>query len=519
MLLGPSGSGKSTLLLTLTGLVPRSIPAQLDGQIRLFGKDVGSREPWGWAADAAQFFQDAEMTLCGMTVEEEIAFALENRAVEPSEIENAVLNVMARVGLPHDWRERRTSTLSGGERQLVAWAAILVQAAPLLVADEPTAHLAPEAAGRLHALLNDQDPGQTILIVDHRLDGLIGSIDRVVALGPAGTVMAEGHPRTVFREDGERLRICGIWCPASSELDAALVQAGIGAPLPPLTVTEALAHLDPTDSARSSIMTARPLVEAFVSAGTPQGASRDTSDAPELVRLEQVACAPYGGAIALRDVSLTIKEGEILGILGANGAGKSTLGLCLAGLLPVKAGSRDGIPGGFAFQRPETQFTEGSVHEELRSALKQGLAPDAQEATIAGALARWGLSDLERRHPLELSQGEKRRLAFATLLIAERWPFLVLDEPTAGLDAHGTAKLVDEIAAMPERGHSVVLITHDMNLALRLCPRSIVVSDGRLLSDGPTEHILSDSVLLAQAGLAEPSRAGAVRWLRRVERC
>jgi energy-coupling factor transport system ATP-binding protein len=195
LLLGPSGSGKSTLLLTLTGLIPGSIPAQVEGAITLFDKDVSAQRPWHWATQVAQYFQDADQTLTGMRVEDEIAFALENRAVPAAEIAEKITQAMRRVGLPDAWRTRRSSTLSGGEKQLVALAALLVQEAELFVADEPTAHLAPEAADRLHALLSHNAPDQSVLIVDHRLEGLIEFIDRVVVLGRCGTIIAQGCPR------------------------------------------------------------------------------------------------------------------------------------------------------------------------------------------------------------------------------------------------------------------------------------------------------------------------------------
>ena len=200
LLLGASGSGKSTLLLTLTGLIPKSIPASVTGRIIIFGADTGSRAPWGWATRVAQYFQDADQTLCGMSVEDEIAFPLENRAMPAPGIAEAVATAMQQVGLPDAWRHRRTSTLSGGERQLVALAATLAQDAALFVTDEPTAHLAPAAARRLHALLTSRRRDRAILIVDHKLDGLVEWIDRVFVLGNEGRIVAAGHPRAVFRD-------------------------------------------------------------------------------------------------------------------------------------------------------------------------------------------------------------------------------------------------------------------------------------------------------------------------------
>ena len=513
LLLGPSGSGKSTLLLTLTGLIPDSIPAEVAGRVSLFGDDVGTRKPWGWAPLVAQYFQDADQTLCGMRVEDELAFALENRAWPTERILEAVSDVMRRVGIPDAWRQRRSAQLSGGERQLVALAATLIQDAPLFVADEPTAHLAPEAARRLHALLTIRDRDRSVLIVDHRLDGLIESIDRMIVLGREGTIVAEGEPRKIFRDRRALLEAHGIWRPAACALDAALAEAGLASPAAPLSVAEALAHLDPATAPRLSIDAARPVVESYIASCRSQDDATAIRNVPVLVRLEHVDCAPFLGPTVLRGIDLSIHEGEILGVLGPNGAGKSTLGLCLAGLLPPKAGRRHGPAGGYAFQRPENQLVAGTVREELAMALPDRLSADEKAARVAAALASWGLAELVDNHPFELSQGQKRRLALASLTIADRWPLLVLDEPMAGLDAHGAAHLAGEILALRDKGRTVALITHDMDLALRLCARSIVVGEGGILAEGPTADLMRDKALLARAGLAEPSCADAMRWL------
>jgi energy-coupling factor transport system ATP-binding protein len=518
LLLGPSGSGKSTLLLTLTGLIPESIPAKVDGEVLLFGESVAARKPWAWAARVAQYFQDADQTLTGMRVEDEIAFALENRAMPSAVIVEKVAQAMRRVGLPDAWRKRRSSTLSGGEKQLVALAATLVQEAEFFVADEPTAHLAPEAADRLHALLTHSDLKRSILIVDHRLEGLIEFIDRLIVLGRDGSILAEGHPRVVFRERRDLLMAQGIWCPVASALDGRLEEAGIAPPTAPLSVAEALAHLEPGVASPKKIAQARPAVQAFVEAYTPRAAA-PSPQSPALTQLTEADCAPFLGPVVLRHVNLSIREGEILGILGANGAGKSTLGLCLSGLLPLKAGKRKGASGGYAFQRPENQFTAGTVREELMTALPKDMPAALKNDRVAEMLARWELAGLDNRHPFELSQGQKRRLALAALTISKRWPLLVLDEPTAGLDAWGVARLIESIEALHDTGRAIAVITHDLDFASRLCPRSIVVGEGGILADGPTQDLMDDAALLRRAGLVEPAHRQAVRWLRRSAPC
>ena len=510
LLLGPSGSGKSTLLTTLTGLVPHTIPADVGGTISLFGAPVGDRSPAAWADTVAQLFQNAEQTLCGMTIGDEIAFALENRALPETEIAGRIDAAMAATGLPHEWCDRRTTALSGGEKQIVALAAALAQQAPIFVADEPTAHLSPEASARLRASVIDTDRRRSVIIVDHRLDELMTAVDRVAVLGRDGRLMAEGEPRRLFRDHGKQLAGAGIWRPAASVLDHHLCEAGIVSGIPPLTVDEALMSIDALAGQQKPV--ARGAVAEFVrdAVATASGASTDM-----LVSLESADCAPLFGPVVLRDVSLSIGAGEAVALLGGNGAGKSTLGATIAGLLRLKAGERAGPTGGIAFQNPENQFTQGSVLDEASAALPAGLAPEERRAAAMQALADWDLSELARAHPFELSQGQKRRLALLTLTVGSRWPLLVLDEPTAGLDAAGS----DMVAALIERirkaGIAVVLITHEMDFALKTCPRAIVLGEGGILVDGHTRNLLATPALLDRAGLSEPAVMPAIRWLER----
>lgn len=500
LLLGSSGSGKSTLLNTLTGLVPQTIPAERKGEIRLGEEDVAARPPAGWASEVARFFQNAEETLCGMRVEDEIAFALENRGLPEKEIATRVNAALRLIDLPDHWRERRSSTLSGGEKQLVALAACFAQEAPIFVADEPTAHLAPAVAARLHRLLMDGDEARSVFLVDHRLDGLITSVDRVVVLDSSGLILAEGPPASVFRAHRARLAELGVWLPLAAELDGELEKAGLAKEEPPLTLDAALDGID--------VERAKPVVHDFVARHVAR--SPPAAAGAMVARLVAADCAPLYGPTVLKGVTLTIQAGEILGILGANGAGKSTLGASLAGLLKLKAGKREGKPAGIAFQNPENQFIAGAVGEEIAAALPRSFEP----SRVDRILIDFDLAHLSDQHPFELSQGQKRRLSLAALTAAGQWPLFVLDEPTAGLDARGASMVVTLIERLAQEGHAVAIITHDMDLALRLCPRSIIVAEGRIKADGATVDHLSDPDLLAQAGLAEPAIAPALRWLK-----
>lgn len=506
LLLGPSGSGKSSLMLALTGLIPQSVPATVTGNIVLEGQPVAARTPAQWASSVAQYFQNADETLCGMRVEDEIAFALENQALAPDAIAQRIGEVMEALGLPQAWRGRRSASMSGGERQLVALAAVVAQGAPVLIADEPTSHLAPQAAARIHRLLAERDRFDAVLVIDHRLDGLIEAIDRVVVIGADGHVLADRPPAALFRGEGAALKAAGIWRPAVNELDDMLAGVGLAAEAPPLSFDAALAHLEPGTAHLSAIAAARVVVERYIARRV--AGPRPAGDV--VAQLNGVACAPLMGKPVLSGIDLEVRAGEVLGIIGPNGAGKTTLAATLAGLLRPKAGLRIGAPGGFGFQTPEAQLVGASVRDEIEKALPAGANADA-------VLERWGFAELAGRHPFELSQGQKRRLALATLDAADRWPLIVLDEPFAGLDASGAEMLAEHILALRDKGKAVAVITHDMDLAAMLCSRLVVVADGGIAAEGAPLAVLGDAALLERAGLAEPGFAPALRWLERVD--
>ena len=486
LLLGPSGSGKSTLLHSLTGLIPHAIPGDRRGTIRLFGDPVETRSPAAWAERVGFLFQDADQTLAGFTVADELAFAPECRALPSASIPGVVQAALRSVGLPADWTRRRVSALSGGERQLVALAALLTQDASLVVADEPTASLAPQAAARMADLL--LAPGRTTLVVDHRLGPVLDRIDRCFVLGLDGRVMTTGAPGQVFGADAARLDAAGLWTPLAARVRLA---AGAGPP-DALALPDLLHHLPRVPATAQAVR--RLILPEPLAAGA------------EVVRLDDAACAPPFGPVVLRDISLSLRAGQVLALLGPNGAGKSTLAACLAGLLPPKAGRRTGAAGAIAFQNPEVHFSRESAGAELAS-----LGLDA--AACTRVLSDWGLAGVAEQHPYSLSMGQKRRLALAVLTATDRWPVLILDEPTSGLDQRGTDRVRATVRRLAAQGRAVAVITHDAGFALAVSDRVAVLAEGRVQADGPTPAVLRDTALLARCGLAPPEAAPLLDWL------
>lgn len=484
LLMGPSGAGKSTLLHAATGLMPTSIPGARAGTITVGGCPVENRRPSDWADTCGYLFQDAGQTLAGFTVLDEIAFGPENQSVVSAEIPGVIAYAMACAAIPASWADRRITTLSGGERQCVALAALLAQNAPITLADEPAASLAPAAAKRMAEVL--LAPGRTTLVVEHKPGAILHRIDRCVALNRDGRIIAEGAPHDVLKEHAPALAEAGIALPLATRL-----------------------HLEMPDLVRSGL----PLPEVL-SGLTRRHASRVRSlilPAPidpgaALVTLDDAACAPPFGPVVLRDISVVLRAGEVLAILGPNGAGKSTLAACLAGLLQPHAGRRTGPCGAVAFQNPEAHFSRESVREEIA-----GLRPAPD--TVAQVLDRWGLATVAEQHPFTLSQGQKRRLSLALLAESDRWPLLILDEPTAGLDGAATNTLGRKVRALAQEGRAVAVITHDLDFALSVADRAILINEGGLRFDGACPALMRDTTCLTAAGLAPPEAGPLLDWL------
>ena len=510
LLIGPSGGGKSTLSLAMTGVVPESIPAEVVGEARIDGVPIASRSVADWAETVAVVFQDADRMLCAMTVEDEIAFALENRAMPPEQMQGRIDGALAAVGLPVPFRCRATRTLSGGEKQRVALAAALARRPRLLILDEPTAQLDGAAAAAVHRLVAERAAGYSVLVTDHRLDGLIGEIDSVCVLDGQGFMVAAGDPRTVFYTHHEAFRSMGIWSPVAVDLALDLTQGGLSAGRP-LTMPELLAALEgvlidrPDLRPHATAIANRFLAPRYRPARTP---------VPPLVRLAGCDVAPPGGPVVIRDIDLTVGAGEVVVLAGPNGAGKTTLAAVLAGILPPGRGQRTGPRGGMVFQNPEHQFVATDVQTELMASLPDWPRARA-EAAVDGCLATWGLSGYADRHPFELSQGQKRRLSIAAVSLVPDWPLLVFDEPGTGLDHANMDRLVGELTGLRDAGRALVIVTHDMELASTVADRLVVLAEGGVRWSGSPAALFGDPERMARFRLAPPSWWPVAEWLDR----
>jgi energy-coupling factor transport system ATP-binding protein len=549
LVLGPSGAGKSTLTLCLDGLIPHLVEGDYEGRVAVAGLVVKESPVHLLAQEAGLVFQDPDTQFCTLTVEDEIAFGLENIRRSPEEIEAAIDRSLASVGLT-GYRTRDLATLSGGEKQRVALAAVLAMGPRILVLDEPSANLDPQVTLELFALLRDLagDRRHTIVIIEHKLDELIDWVDSVLVLDPGGRLLYRGDPRTVFYEKSSALSAAGVWRPQTAELVGALRDAGWEVPGNPLGVEATVTALAATPGLagrlRGSVADA-----SGQSAGT-EGQCAGVSDrgpgppgSPGDETLLSVAGLSYRyqrgdpGRDALTDVSLTLKRGDFLAIAGANGAGKSTLASLLTGVLEAPRGSvflegKDiaGIPAssisdriGYVFQNPEHQFVSDTVLGELAFSLspKAGrkgarhLAPAQREQADAW-LDRLGLLPLAEASPFALSQGQKRRLSVAAMLIRGQ-AALFLDEPTLGQDELQSARLMAMMEEFRAEGGTVAMITHDMRLVSEYADSLLVLAAGRTVYSGDPGGFFSRPDLVAAAGLAVPTLGRVCEALRERE--
>ncbi len=522
LLAGASGSGKTTLGLALNGIIPHVVNARVEGRVVVDGLEVGRHSVAQLASHVGLVFQDPDSQVVALSIRDEIAFGPENLLLEREAILDRMEQAAAFVGLS-DWAHRFVYELSGGQKQRVNLAGALVMQPRLLVLDEPTANLDPRTATDVWDLLvRLREAGLTVLVIENRLDRLDPRVDRLVILD-RGRIRFDGAPREVLTEHGQViLDELGLWVPQCAEVGLVLQRRGSPSfSTLPLTVDEAVETYAACDFSVFS-----------TGASTHNGTGAVSAD--PIVRYEDVQYVYASGTRALHGVSLDIRPGELLAIVGPNGSGKTTLVKHLVGLLKPTSGRvtafghdtrqtpvRDlAARIGFVFQFPEHQFVKDSVEEELRFSLRVAGTFAAEEADrVAEVVRLLDLEGLEKRHPFSLSGGQKRRLSVASVVVA-RPRVLVLDEPTYAQDRRNTLRMMQSILELlgdvtdASGALSIILVTHDMRLVADYAHRAVVVRSGAIAFDGPVERMFADPELLASANLETPAILDLFRALR-----
>lgn len=522
VLMGRTGAGKTTLCYTLNGLIPRKIPGRWDGRILVDGRDTSRRPVWDQAHSVGVLFQDFETQLISTNLLMEMAFPLEH-ASDSSQLSRErmwprIREALALVGLS-GLETRDPLTLSGGQRQRLVLATILARQPDLLVLDEPFTDLDPEGRRMLMAVLHDlRRAGATLLTVEHEPDE-IADADHLYVLDQ-GRLAWSGRPRDLFghAEGLRRAQALGIGFPLLASCFESLALPGL-----PLTVEEAWELCDRHD--------------LMLGPGTPpDGAARapleTQQDAPPVLEVERASFGYGGGEPALRDVSLTIREGEFVAIIGRNGSGKSTLAALLKGLRRPTEGcvrvlgedtrrlgaSRLAALVGYVFQNPDHQLFAETVEAEVAFGVRNlGYAPAECEDRVTGALEAVGLDspEIRRLDPFSMTKGDRQRVAVASVLAA-RPGILIFDEPSTGLDGQETGWMMEMIRRLNEQGHTIVIITHAMSLVAAYARRCVVLREGRVELDGPTREVfarLARDDAAADLGLQAPAITRfSARW-------
>ena len=506
LVLGPSGCGKSTLTLALSGLIPNSISAKVEGEVWLGGERISelpAREP---AARVAMVFQDPDAQIVTTTVMDEVAFGAENLGVPAAEIERRIEHALRRVRL-WERRDEHPDVLSGGEKQRLAIAAAIAQGSPLLVLDEPTANLDPRSASEVYDVLAELAASGEfgIALVEHNLDEALRIVNRVLVLNQQGREVCTGTPEEVFVDHAALLDELCVWRPLASLAAEQLQKAGLPV-AQPLSLTELATQLE---RALSDVSAPEP-----VEPPTPE----PVTTAP-LITVRQLRVT-RGGRQLLGPVSVEIPRGAFVAVLGPNGAGKTTLLQAIAGIEPPPPGTvsvaqhdvhrlhgpqlRETL--GYVFQNPEHQFLATTVADELALELRARGMTDAELAPlVTESLRRFGLTEYADQHPFLLSGGQKRRLSVATALVSGA-QCLILDEPTYGQDRDRASELVSVLQQLNDSGTTVVMATHDLQLAAEYADHLIVLAAGRIAAAGPISEVLKSRVL-EEVGLGMPPLA------------
>ena len=503
LIAGPSGSGKSTLAGCINGLNPFSNPGACTGTLTVDGVDAPHSSIFELSAHVGTVLQDPDGQFIGLTVGEDIAFALENSCTPQDEMHAITRHAAELVGIenhlgyaPHE--------LSGGQKQRVSLAGVMVDQVKILLFDEPLANLDPATGKQAIELIDEiqKKTDTTVLIIEHRLEDVLWrNVDRIVLVN-GGTILADLRPDELL--SGSLLAENGIREPLYV---TALRYAGVD-----ITPDKHPAHvdslvLDDTDTQKlRDWFTARPRPAAQ----------------PEREPLLEVKGLSFGyqkGQQTLRDVSFSIGKGEMVSIVGRNGAGKSTLSKLICGFETPDAGEilLNGKPLaeenirrraqhiGYVMQNPNQMISKTMIYEEVALGLQRsGLTEEQIREKVEATLRVCGLYPFRNWPISALSFGQKKRVTIASVLVLDP-ELILLDEPTAGQDFRHYTDIMEFLRGLNVRGVTVVMITHDMHLMLEYTRRALVFCDGRLIADRTAAAVLCDPALVEQAALKETS--------------
>ena len=496
LILGPSGSGKSTLAQCLNGIIPNIHKGQAKGQVRIDGQDIFKQSIYDKSQLVSTVLQDPDGQFIGLTVAEDLAFALENDCADQSEMKDKVALWAERLDLT-SLLNHRPQDLSGGQKQRVSLAGVLIDESPILLFDEPLANLDPKSGQETIDLIDKihKEVGATTIIIEHRLeDVLYRPVDRILLVNE-GELIFNGSPDELL----------------SSTL---LLENGIREPLY-VTVLRQLGF-DTRSAQNLSQLDALDLSDLAL----PDRVLKDKKDSSSdsILKVEGLSVSYGDNPAIIEDLSFSLKKGERLAIVGKNGAGKSTLAKALCGFVPSQGKltykgqdiSQDSISErseriGFVLQNPNQMISQTMIFDEVALGLRlRGIEETEVEERVHEVLKTCGLYSFRKWPISALSFGQKKRVTIASILVLKP-EIIILDEPTAGQDYKTYTDIMTFLDSLQKQGHTIVMITHDMQLMLEHSDRCLVVVEGKIIADDKPVTILNQKDLLESANLKQTS--------------
>lgn len=496
LIVGPSGSGKSTIGQCLNGIIPNIYKGTSSGQFLIQGKEAFDLSIYEKSHLVSTVLQDTDGQFIGLSVAEDLAFALENDMVDLGTMKERVQSWAERLDLMK-LLDHRPQDLSGGQKQRVSLAGVLIDESPILLFDEPLANLDPKSGQDIIDLIDQihEEQGTTTIIIEHRLeDVLYRPVDRVILINQ-GQVLYNGQPDELLRT-------------------TLLAENGIREPLYLTTLRQLgqdidqLEHLDRLEDIELT----------GVNRSIPEATFTKTGETEELLKLEQISFAYQENHPILKNISLSIPKGQRLAIVGKNGAGKSTLAKAICGFITTEGQytsrgediKQESVKEraervGYVLQNPNQMISTNMIFDEVALGLRlRGGSEEDIKERVYQVLKTCGLYEFRKWPISALSYGQKKRVTIASILVLGP-EILVLDEPTAGQDQRNYTEIMEFLDSLQEKGHTIVMITHDMQLMLDYSDRALVVSDGQILADLSPAELFTHPDILQEANLKETS--------------
>lgn len=498
LLVGPSGSGKSTLGHCLNGLIPFSYKGEIKGSLKIMGQETKEMDIFRLSKMVGTVLQDSDGQFIGLTVGEDVAFALENDCVELEKMRETVQKVTDIVDMG-ELLKSSPFELSGGQKQRVSFAGVMVDDVDILLFDEPLANLDP-ATGKTAIDLIDRvwrDEDKTVIIIEHRLeDVLYRDVDRVIVVSE-GRIVADMSP---------------------DELVAADILPGLGIREPLYVTAMKYAGIKVTPqmhAGRLDTLDIERIREPLLAWNRAQEKKEKSPERPSILQADHISFQYTKKRKILQDISFTIREGEMVSVVGTNGAGKSTLAKVICGFVKEDQGKlyyggeemsdwtikERSARIGYVMQNPNQMICKPMIYDEVALGLRiRGVPEEEIEPKVDKALKICGLAPFKKWPVSALSFGQKKRVTIASVLVLEP-QILILDEPTAGQDYHHYTDIMEFLKSLNSQGVTIIMITHDMHLMLEYTPHAIVISGGKKIGDASAVEILTDEKIAEQANL------------------